>query len=181
MYIFRIFWKTSSNLKGFLETLFKLRQAQVSSSPSDVYFTCWWDRWRDTSANNGSTDFTSWKCLRISSATLALPEKKHKHRNYLHLQMSPLRLQDSHSLVKRKKLKNKDVLIFYVLMQFFLNGAELSLNSAISGNVINHWRMNWSKLKDPGSDMCLAGAWSLAQEVARLSPFNLLNSVKTFR
>ena len=144
----------------------------MSSIPPDVYFTCWWDRWRDTSSNSGSTDFTSWKCLRISSATLALPEKKHKHRNYLHLQMSPLRVQDSHSLVKWKKLKNKDVLIFYALMEFFLNGAELSLNSANSGNVKNHWSMNWAEHKDPGSDMCLVGAWSLTQEVVGLDPFN---------
>ena len=36
--------------------------------------------------------------------------------------------------------------------------------------------MNWTQFKDPVSHMCLAGdvvaSWSLAQEVAGLSPFN---------
>ena len=34
------------------------------------------------------------------------------------------------------------------IMEFFLNGAELSLNSVNSGNLINHWTMNWAKYKD---------------------------------
>ena len=36
--------------------------------------------------------------------------------------------------------------------EFFLNRAELSLdsvNSVNSGKVINHWSMNWSQFKDP--------------------------------
>ena len=54
-------------------------------------------------------------------------------------------------------------------IEFFLNEAELSLNSVNSGNLINHWSMNWSQFKDPVPHMCLAGAvaasWSLTQEV----------------
>ena len=43
-------------------------------------------------------------------------------------------------------------------------------NSVNSGNLINHWSMNWAQFKDPVSHMCLAGtvaaSWSLTQEVA---------------
>ena len=45
-------------------------------------------------------------------------------------------------------------------MEFFLNGAELSLSSANlanSGNPINHWSMNWAQSKDPVTHICLAG------------------------
>ena len=75
-------------------------------------------------------------------------------------------------------------------MEFFPNGAELSLNSVISGNLINHLSMNWAQFKDPLCYLCLSGtvvvSWSLTQEVAGSTPFNdkyflLLNSVKTFR
>ena len=52
-------------------------------------------------------------------------------------------------------------------MEFFLNGAELLLNSE---KLINHRSMNWGQFKDPISHMCLAGAvvacWPLTQEVA---------------
>ena len=37
---------------------------------------------------------------------------------------------------------------------FFLNGAELSLNSVFW---INRWSMNWAQFKDPDSHMCLSG------------------------
>ena len=37
---------------------------------------------------------------------------------------------------------------------FFPNRAELSLNS---GNLINHWSINWVQFKDPVSHTCLAG------------------------
>ena len=61
-------------------------------------------------------------------------------------------------------------------MEFFLNGVERSLNSANSGNLINHSSMNWAELKDLVSHVCLAGAvvasWSLTQEVAGLNSFN---------
>ena len=75
-------------------------------------------------------------------------------------------------------------------MEFFLNGAELSLNPVNSGNLINHWSMNWPQFKDPVSHMCLAGtvvaSWSLAQQEAGSSPFIVMtnifaNSVKTYR
>ena len=59
------------------------------------------------------------------------------------------------------------------MLEFFLNGAELTL---ISANLINHISMNWAQFKDPVSHMCLAGAvvacWSLTQEMAGLSPFS---------
>ena len=54
-------------------------------------------------------------------------------------------------------------------MEFFLNGAELLLNSVNSAKLINQRSMNWAQFKDPISHMCLAGAvvvcWSLTQEV----------------
>ena len=72
-----------------------------------------------------------------------------------------------------------------------------SLNSAISGNLINHRSMNWAQFKDPVSHMCLAGAvvasWSPTKEVAGWQVQTLLlqrqlflslnsaNSVKTYR
>ena len=76
--------------------------------------------------------------------------------------------------------KNKEVFftnwIVCLLLEFFLNGAELSVNSANTGNLINHWSMNWTQFKDPVSSMCLAGtvvgSWSLTQEVAGSNPFN---------
>ena len=43
-------------------------------------------------------------------------------------------------------------------MEFFLDGADLSLDSANSGNLINHRSMNWAQFKDPVSHMCLAGS-----------------------
>ena len=53
-----------------------------------------------------------------------------------------------------------------------------SLNSANSGNLTNHWSMNWAPFKDPVSNMCLAGvvvaSWSLTQEVAGLQVRALL-------
>ena len=69
---------------------------------------------------------------------------------------------------------------------FLLNGAELSLNSVNSGNLINHRSMNWAHFQDPVSHMCLAGAvvasWCLIQEVAgvmrKILLLNSLNSVK---
>ena len=66
-------------------------------------------------------------------------------------------------------------------MEFFLNGAELSLNSA---DLINHWNITWAWFEDPVSHMCLAGtmvaSWSLNQEMAGSSPFNDKYFLKTF-
>ena len=69
-------------------------------------------------------------------------------------------------------------------MEFFQNGAELSLNSvnsANSGNLINHWSMNWAQFKNPVYHMCLAGAvvasWPLIQEEAGLSPFTVRTNI----
>ena len=41
-------------------------------------------------------------------------------------------------------------------MEVFLNGAEVSFNSANSGNLINHCSMNWAQFKYPVPHMCLA-------------------------
>ena len=43
------------------------------------------------------------------------------------------------------------------LLDFVLNGVEPSMNSANSGNLINHWNMNWIQFKDPVCYMYLAG------------------------
>ena len=71
------------------------------------------------------------------------------------------------------------------------------MNSVNSGNLINHWSMNWAQFKDFASHIYLAGivvaSWSLTQEVAGWQvqalllqrqiflSLNSLNSVKTFR
>ena len=41
---------------------------------------------------------------------------------------------------------------------FFPKWIRNSVNSANSGNPINHWSMNWAQLKDPICCLCLAGA-----------------------
>ena len=65
--------------------------------------------------------------------------------------------------------------LFTDSMEFFLNGAELSLNSVISAN------STWAQFQDTVSHMCLAGAvvasWTLTQEVADLSPFTLMTNI----
>ena len=80
--------------------------------------------------------------------------------------------------------KMSSLVMINVIMEFFLNGAELSLNSvnsANSGKLINHWSMNWDQIKDPVSHMCLAGAvvasWSLTQEVAGSRPFTVMRII----
>ena len=54
------------------------------------------------------------------------------------------------------------------------------MNSANSGNMLNHGSMCWDQFKDPVSHMCLAGAlvasWSLTQEVAGSSPFTVMTN-----
>ena len=59
-----------------------------------------------------------------------------------------------------------------------------SVNSANSGNQINHRNMNWAQFKDPVSHMCLAGAvvasWSLTPRggwVAGLIPFTVMTNI----
>ena len=37
--------------------------------------------------------------------------------------------------------------IYYIWV--FLKGTRNSVNSAKSGNLINHWSMNWAQIKDP--------------------------------
>ena len=61
-----------------------------------------------------------------------------------------------------------------------------SMNSANSGNLINHWSINWSQFKGTVSHICFAGtvvaSWSLMQKVTGLNPSTVMtNSVKTFR
>ena len=60
-------------------------------------------------------------------------------------------------------------------LEFFLHWPELSLNS---GNLINHWNMNWAQFKDSAFHMWLAGtvvaSWSLTQEVEGSSPFTVM-------
>ena len=67
------------------------------------------------------------------------------------------------------------------IMEFFINGVELKLNSANSQNLINHWSMDWAQFKDPVSHMCLAGivvaSWSLTKEVVGLSPFTIIKNI----
>ena len=53
--------------------------------------------------------------------------------------------------------------------------------SPSSGNLINHWSMNWTLCKDAVADMCLTGVvvefWSLIQEVAGLNPFTVMTNI----
>ena len=55
------------------------------------------------------------------------------------------------------------------------------MNSANSGNLINHLSMNWNLFQDPVSNMCLAGAvvacWSLTQVIASSSPFTVMPNI----
>ena len=64
-------------------------------------------------------------------------------------------------------------------MEFFINGAELllnSVNSANSGNLINHWSMNWAQFKDPVSHMCFVWCCSgILVSHTRGSRFKSLN------
>ena len=66
-------------------------------------------------------------------------------------------------------------------LEFFLNGAERSLNSVNSENLINHSSMNWGECKDPVCHVCIAGdviaSWSLTQEVAGSSPFTVMTNI----
>ena len=67
------------------------------------------------------------------------------------------------------------------LMEFSLNGAELSLNSvnsANSENLRNHWSMNWVQYKDLLCYLCLCGlvvsSLSLTQEILGSNPTMLI-------
>ena len=55
------------------------------------------------------------------------------------------------------------------------------MTSANSGNLINHWSVNWAQFKDPISHKCLAGTvvayWSFTQEVADSSPFTVMTNI----
>ena len=50
-----------------------------------------------------------------------------------------------------------------------------SVNSANSGNLINHWSMDWGQFKYPASELCLVGvvlaSWSLTETGGRFEPF----------
>ena len=75
---------------------------------------------------------------------------------------------------QRSAIRDPQLNVFVpVLMEFFLNRVELSLNSV---NLINHWIRNWAQFKDLLCFLCLAGtvvaSWSLTGEVAGSSPFN---------
>ena len=66
-------------------------------------------------------------------------------------------------------------------MEFFLNGADLSLSSvnlANSRNLTSRQNMNWAQFSDSVTHVCLAGvvvaSWSLTQEVAGSSPFTVV-------
>ena len=99
----------------------------------------------------------------------------------------------SYSIIYTDTIHCSILLIETTIMEFFLNGAQLSLNSANLGNLINCSSMNWAQFKDPVFHMCLAGtvatSWILTQEASGLSSFNdkyflslnSLNSLKTFR
>ena len=54
-------------------------------------------------------------------------------------------------------------------------------NSVNSGNLINHWSMNWVQFKDPLSHMCLAGtvvsSWSLTQEMTGSNAFTVMSNI----
>ena len=73
---------------------------------------------------------------------------------------------------------SRDYCWFKGPMEFSLNGAELSLNSA---NLINHWSIKWNQFKVFVSHMCLAGAvvasWSLMQEVAGSNAFTVMTNI----
>ena len=55
------------------------------------------------------------------------------------------------------------------------------MNTANSGNRINHRSINWSQFKDPVSHICLpdtvVASWPLTQEVAGLSPSTVMANI----
>ena len=55
----------------------------------------------------------------------------------------------------------------------FLKCNQNSVNSSNSGNLINHWSMNWDQFKDLVCYLCLTGAvvtsWPLTQEAVGLN------------
>ena len=85
----------------------------------------------------------------------------------------PQNVELSSYLTTRKNL-NHQLLFSYEefngSIEFFLNGAELSLNSLNSEKLINHGSMNWAQFKVLVSHICLTGtvvaSWYLTQEVA---------------
>ena len=64
------------------------------------------------------------------------------------------------------------------LLEFSLNGAELSLNSVNSENLRKHWSMNWVQYKDLLCYLCLCGlvvsSLSLTQEILGSNPTLLI-------
>ena len=65
---------------------------------------------------------------------------------------------------------------FFRVNGVFAKWIRNSVNSANSGNLINHWSINWGQFKDPLSYLRLDGAvvasWSLTQEVTGSNPFD---------
>ena len=68
--------------------------------------------------------------------------------------------------------------IHHGIMEFSLNGAELSVNSGNSENLRNHWSMNWVQHKDLLCYLWLCGLvvsfLSLTQEILGSSPTLLI-------
>ena len=61
---------------------------------------------------------------------------------------------------------------FNFLIGVFPKWNRNSLNSGKSGNLINHWSMNWAQFKDRVFHMCLADAM-----VASSSPFTVMTII----
>ena len=84
-----------------------------------------------------------------------------KKTSYLELVLSHLFINTLH-----RKITNNGI---------FPRWKRNSINSAISGNLINHWNMKCGQFKDPASHLCLTdnvvASWSLAQKGGRLQPF----------
>ena len=74
----------------------------------------------------------------------------------------------------RKVYVEKILELLQKTLEFSLNRAELSLNSANSGNLRNHWGMIWVQYKDLLCCLCVCG-WvveplSLTQEILGSNP-----------
>ena len=76
------------------------------------------------------------------------------------------RKQELRSYQLKNTKRNKT---FKIVNEIFPKWIRNSVHSANTGNLINHWSMNWDKFKDPLCYLCLAGtvvaSWSLTQEV----------------
>ena len=140
-----------------------------------------------------------WFCLddNMSSSLLVTPVLPKVHSNLGLLYCADVAFCEGYKLDQHTPRFKVNFLLSIWANQPIGVFSKWNRNSLNSGNLINHWSMNWAQFKDPVSHMCLDGAvvpsWSVTQEMAGWKVWVLLlywqiflslnpaNSVKTFR